>query len=323
VVDRLAALPAGETVREWVHDSIDAMYVLDPGPHGPCRTHALYRTGPVVFRQAPPRRDRPDLARALRVPPRSVHRVTLREGRRLIDLAREAMATRNRDLDAFAWGNPRDVRVVEDEDGLAFAVIGVVPERRLPLPAVHGWLTLRNGVPAGYVQTDTLLFSSEVSFNTFETYRGTDAAHVFARVLAVTHHVLGARSFSIEPYQLGHGNDEGLLSGAWWFYAHLGFRPKARQALALYRRELMKMKRNPEHRSPIAVLERLATAHLYWNESAMAPAVLPRVPQLGLRHPERVARLLKAIARAKAAPDQDRSLEAIRKLRGLSRVLMP
>jgi len=85
----------------------------------------------------------------------------------------------------------------------------------------------------------------------------------------------------------------------------------------------MKMKRNPEHRSPIAVLERLATAHLYWNESAMAPAVLPRVPQLGLRHPERVARLLKAIARAKAAPDQDRSLEAIRKLRGLSRVLMP
>ena len=320
IVERLGGVPAAETVRETIHDGIDATYLLGSGPDGPSRTHALHRTGPVVFRAAAPRRDRPDLARALRVPPVAVRDLSTVEGRRLIDLARGAMVTRDRDLDAFAWGNPRDVRLVTDRDGLAFAVIGVVPERRLPLPAVHGWLTLRNGVPTGYVQTDTLLYSSEVSFNTFETYRGTDAAHVFARVLAVTRHLLGARSFSIEPYQLGHGNEEGLESGAWWFYAHLGFRPKDPKVLRLFRSELGKMKRNPHHRSSIPVLERLAAAHLYWNESKSAPAVLPQVPQLGLRDPDRVAPFLRAVARAKADPREDRSLEAFRRLR-LSRLL--
>ena len=322
VVERLAKLSAAETVREAIHDGIDATYLLDTGPGGPSRTHAIYPTGPVVFRSTAPRRDRPDLSRALNVPPLQVRRVSASEGSRLIDLAREAMVTRSRDLDAFAWGNPRDVRVVTDEDGLAFAMIGIVPERRLPLPAVHGWLTLRNGVPTGYVQTDTLLNSSEISFNTFETFRGTDAAHVFARVLAITRHVLGATSFSIEPYQLGHGNDEGLQSGAWWFYAHLGFRPKDPRVLRIYRDELRKMERNPKHRSPIAILEKLASAHLYWNESRSAPAVLPRVPQLGLRDPERIEPFLKKVAKAKAAPDEDRSLEAFRKLPGLARVLL-
>ena len=321
VVRRLEALDASEAIREWIHDTIDAMYVLDPGPAGPSRTHALRKGDSPLFRTAPPRRDRPDLAQAIEVPPLSVRRTGRSEGARLIDLAREAMVTRKRDLDAFTWGNPRDVRMVEDRDGLAFAMIGVVPEKRLPLPAVHGWLTLRNGVPTGYVQTDTLLDTSEVSFNTFETFRGTDAAHVFARVLAVTRHVLGARSFTIEPYQLGHGNDEGLQSGAWWFYAHLGFRPKDPKVRRLHRSELMKMERSPEHRSSLATLGRLAAQHLYWNESAKVPAILPGVPQLGLGNSERLEPFLRAVARAKAHPDEDKSLEAFRKLRGLARVL--
>jgi hypothetical protein len=319
IVRRIDELHASDTIREWIHDTIDATYVLEGGRE-PSRTHARMGVRPL-FQTAPPRRDRPSLTAALKVPPVSVRRTNRSEGRRLIDLAREAMVTRKRDLDAFTWGNPRDVRIVDDRDGLAFAMIGVIPEKRLPLPVVHGWLTLRNGVPTGYVQTDTLLDTSEVSFNTFETFRGTDAAHVFARVLAITHHVLGARSFTIEPYQLGHGNDEGLQSGAWWFYAHLGFRPKDAKVLRLYDGELRKMKRSPKHRSSIATLAKLAASHVYWNESAKAPAILPGVPQLGLRDPEKVARLLKAIARAKANPGEDKSLEALRKLRGLARVL--
>jgi hypothetical protein len=30
-------------------------------------------------------------------------------------------------------------------------------------------------------------------------------------------------SFTINPYQLGDGNDEALASGAWWFYYKFGF----------------------------------------------------------------------------------------------------
>ena len=84
---------------------------------------------------------------------------------------------------------------------------------------------LRNRVPVGYVQTDSLLAGTEVAFNVFPTFRGVEAGHLFSRVLATARHVLGARAFSIEPYQLGVGNDEAIESGAWWFYYMLGFRP--------------------------------------------------------------------------------------------------
>ena len=38
--------------------------------------------------------------------------------------------------------------------------------------------------------------------------------------------MFGSDTFAIYPYQLGHENDEGLDSGAWWFYYKLGFRPR-------------------------------------------------------------------------------------------------
>lgn len=280
---RIESLPGGPLVREAIHDAVDAAYVLEPGRGGPSRTLARAEGAPIVFRTSPLDRSRPVLARAIERPPAEVRAVSRAEGERVVDLAREAMVTRSRDLDAFTWGNPRDVVLVDDGDGLSFAMIGIVPERRLPLPAVHGWLTFRNGVPIGYVQSDTLLGSTEIAFNTFETFRAGEAAQIFGRVLAVARHVLGARSFSIEPYQLGKGNTEGIASGAWWFYFKLGFRSKDAAVKRVLRRELERMKRRPDHRSGPSTLERLAAAHLYWEPDPGAPALLPLVPALGLR----------------------------------------
>ena len=42
-----------------------------------------------------------------------------------------------RDLMAFEQANPRDVRLVDDGGGLAFAFCGVIPERRFLLPALY------------------------------------------------------------------------------------------------------------------------------------------------------------------------------------------
>jgi hypothetical protein len=93
---------------------------------------------------------------------------------------------------------------------------------------------LRNGVPVGYVLASALFGSAEIAFNVFETFRGGDSAWVYGRVLAAVRALLGARDFSVPPYQLGHENEEGLASGAWWFYAKLGLEPldPATRALA-------------------------------------------------------------------------------------------
>ena len=154
----------------------------------------------------------------------------VRDAESLIHLARVSMATRERDLAVFQFANPRDAFLVDDGEGLAFAFVGMQAERRALLPAIYGGLTLQNGVPIGYVQLDILGRHAELSFNQFETFRHGGAARVFARFVAATHHVFGCDSFSIEPYQLGDGNDEGIESGAWWFYRHFGFQPRAKSA---------------------------------------------------------------------------------------------
>jgi len=196
----------------------------------------------------------------LRRPPRSSRRLSAAEGARLLDLARGAMAARSRDLDAFAYGNARDCRLVDDGGGLAFALNGLVHERRAPIAAIYGGLTLSNGVPLGYLQADIVGRTAALSFNTFDTFRGGEAALHFARLLSALRHTFGTVGFSIEPYQLGRDNAEGIDSGAWWFYFKLGFRPRAAAARRLVAAELDRTKRRPTHRSSPAVLRQLAGA---------------------------------------------------------------
>jgi hypothetical protein len=281
LIRRLEALPGGDAVREATHDALDVAYRLEGRAGGPSRTRAFFDGAPFAFRSEAPRRDRPDLGSELLVPPRSVRAMSTRDGARLIELARCAMVTRSRDLDAFAHGDPRDVRLVDDGDGLAFALIGVVPERRLFLPAVYGALTLRNGVPIGYVQLDVLFGNAEVSYNTFETFRGGEAGFVFCRLLAATRHVFGVSSFSIEPYQLGHGNEEGIASGAWWFYARFGFRPRDPELLRFARAELRKKARDPRYRSGRSALVRLAAAHVFWSPGGGEPGAISPTAAVG------------------------------------------
>lgn len=313
LVRRLAALPGGDRVREATHDALDVAYRLEPGPDGPSRTHAVVPRAPVAYRTAPPDRRRPDLAAELRRPPRAVRPLSPRAGAAIVDRAREAMVTRSRDLDAFAHGDPRDVRLVDDGDGLAFALIGMVPERRLYLPAVYGALTLRNGVPIGYVQLDVLFGNAEVSYNTFPTFRGGEAGFVFGRLLAATHHVFGVSSFSVEPYQLGRGNDEGLASGAWWFYARAGFRPRVSEVARLARAELRRRARHPGHRSDPATLERLAAAHVFWSPSRNERGHVAPIAEIGFA----LARRLSLESGADRESALDAAEERISRLAGV------
>ena len=56
-------------------------------------------------------------------------------------------------------------------------------------------------------------------------------------------HLFGAKVFAVEPYQLGHENQEGLDSGAWWFYQKLGFRARDPEVVALMDDELERLAR--------------------------------------------------------------------------------
>jgi hypothetical protein len=216
-----------------------------------------------TFQQKPLDRTRPDVKNASAVSPLAVRSLSAREGRKVIDMARAAMVARSRDLYAFERASEHDVRLVDFEDGLQFAAIGLRPASRLMLDTVYGFLTLKNGVPIGYALTRSYADSTEIAYNIFDTFRGGESAHIYGRVLAMTRHLFGATVFAVEPYQLGHDNEEGLESGAWWFYYKLGFRPLDPGVKKLLQKELARMRRSPRHRSSHDTLNRLSSEYMY------------------------------------------------------------
>lgn len=267
LIQSCARVGRSEAEREVFFEELDIDLELDltPTSGAPSRSRALLAGRPVHFQTQPLRRERPDLRTALRLQAAETP-VDEATGERIVALARDAMVLRHRDLDAFAYGDPRDVRLFDCGDGLEFAVIGVHPERRLMLEAVYAYVTLKNGVPVGYVLTSGLFGSSEIAYNVFDTWRGGEAGLVYGRVLGVTKQLYGSDTFTIYPYQLGgEGNTEGLNSGSWWFYQKLGFRAREPEVLTLMARELRTMQKKPKYRTPIATLRQLAAHNVYWS----------------------------------------------------------
>jgi hypothetical protein len=293
LIRRLATLGRDSFENEWAYEGLELPLVLAPGKGGPSRTEAAVEVSGVSFQTAPLDSGRPDVRREVGRPPLRVVPAAGDEAGRLLDLARESMVTRQRDLDVFQWGDRRDVRLAHFPGGLTFVVIGALPERRLLLESVYGFLTLKNGVPVGYVLVSALFGSSEIAYNVFETFRGGESGRIYGKVLALTRHLFGPDTFTIFPYQLGgYGNEEALASGAWWFYQKLGFRPRAPHVVALMNDELARMKADPKHRSSLETLRVLASENLYFplgKERDDAIGLL-ELPNVGLRVTDMLAR---------------------------------
>ncbi len=249
IIGLIAAMPGNGFSREAFGDRLDLSYILRAGRNTPERTTTRLDRLAVHYQDTAMQGGYPDLRAAARRAPRQILALGRVDALAAIRLARISMITRERDVAAFQFPEPRDVLLVDADRGLAFALMGMIPERRATLPATYTALTLKNGVPVGYVQIEILGRHGALSFNTFETFRGGEAAQIFAQFIATARHLFGCTDFSVEPYQLGAGNDEGIESGAWWFYHRLGFRPRTTEARSIAARELARRAANPRHRS--------------------------------------------------------------------------
>ncbi len=318
LVRRFDRLRVDAFLRETLYEGLALPLRLLPGPTTPARTRERLRGGAPVFQTRPLRRTVASLPAEIARPPLAVRAAGRRDAETLIDLARETMVARRRDLDAFTHAARDDVLVVECGDGLRIACVGVVPERRLLLESVHGYLVLKNGVPVAYGTSCALFGSSELAYNVFETFRGAEAAHILGRVLSMVRHLFGVDTFTMVPYQLGEENPEALRSGAWWFYQRLGFRPRERAILRLMREELRARRADPTRRSSIATLESLAKGNVYLRLGRARDDVLGVVPlaAVGLAVSESLARDFGA-DRERAARVRSREAAALLGVRSL------
>ena len=284
VIRRLSAVLSDEFLHDQIYDAIDIPLTVSPGTGVPSRTCARRERSPVDYQTTPLIRKRPAVDVEIGRPLGPTRLVSRAEGRRLVDLARSAMVTRLRDLDAFAYADPNDVTILDD-GSLQFVIYGVAPPRRFLLETLSGYLILKNGVPISYGAATCLFNSAEIAYTIFDTFRGGESAHIFARTLAVYHQAFGCDTFVIDPYQLGAENDDALKSGAWWFYQKLGFRPREKALQKLMNRELAIMKRKPRHRSSLSVLRRLVSDFLFLTLDEDRDDVMGRLDfaNLGLR----------------------------------------
>src|SRR5262245_44831025 len=205
------------------------------------------------------------LVAELSAPPIPVKRLSLAERQTILDLARETSAVRYRELHGFTYGDAHGVFKAELGRGTEVFVMGVPPERRLPLRSYHAALIFKNGVPVAYFEGLSICERMESGFNLYYTFRDGETAWLYARTLRLMRQLLGVTVFSIDPYQVGHENEEGIESGAFWFYRKLGFRPVKPELLKLTLNEEKKMAADLRHRTSARTLRKLASGHMLFE----------------------------------------------------------
>ena len=186
----------------------------------------------------------------------------MHEARRLVDVARAALAVRSRETDPVAYATTHDVVLHRLDRGVDVLLLGMQPHRRLPIEGYIGFVVAKNRIPVAYGGAWIAFDTCAVGINLFDTFRGGESVHVFAQVLRVYRGMFDVRTFRVDPYQFGEDNPEAIESGAFWFYYRLGFRPTDPALRKLADHESARVARDRNHRTSAAMLRRLAASRM-------------------------------------------------------------
>jgi hypothetical protein len=228
----------------------------------------FYHTAPLIVRR------QVSLAGELAQPAPRLVKLSRPEGESIMNMIREVMAVRYRELYGTTLGDPNSVVRATLGRGVVMYFWNLPATRRLPLRAYVAGFTLKNGVAINYIEAIGLCEWIEVGFNTFYTYRQGETAWIYAQALRCLRKFTGATTVSVYPYQIGQNNDEALDSGAFWFYRKLGFRSGRKDLEELARREEKKIAANPQYRTPKRTLKRLAEAYMFYDSRQAESRVL-------------------------------------------------
>lgn len=266
LIERFERLSATEREKAEIYESLKLWVRWTPASFKVTRTGMRLPVREVFFQKQPLlRRSDVSLARELAGPPLPLRRLSRREGERVLELIRDTSTIRYRELHGFTFGDPARVLHARAGRGVEFYFNGVAAEHRLPLRAYHSALILRNGVPIGYAEGISLFERVEIGFNIYYTFREGESAWLYAQVLRLYQQLLSVTSFSVDPYQIGYENEEGIESGAFWFYRKLGFRPVRSELMRLAMEEERKAAADASYRTPPKTLRKLSVGHLLFE----------------------------------------------------------
>jgi len=293
LIERFERLPLPAQQKAELYESLRVPLRWSLENSGVTRTRNWKPVRSVFYHSEPLiSRSQVSLADELARRPPQLTRLSRKQGDEIMELIREVMLVRYRELYGTTLGDPRSVVRSDVGRGVSIYLWNLPPDRRLPLRAYVAGLTLKNGVPINYIEAIGLCEWMEVGFNTFYTFRGGEAGWIYAQVLRCLCHLMGTTCVSVYPYQLGHENEEAIASGAFWFYRKLGFRPGRADLQRLAEREERKIAANSKYRTPAHTLKRLAAGHVFYELPGGEVGAWDRFStrNIGLRINRRMAR---------------------------------
>ena len=265
LLDKYKHLALTETLKSQIYNAQN-LYVRWRFAFGDSRSGLRYSVRKVFYHSGPLiQRREVSLIEELNKNTSGLHKLSAAKGREAIHLARTASTVRYRELYGFTNGDPKAVYKASLGRGVDLVVITLPPEKRLPLRAYHAAMIYKNGVPVGYFEALSLFERMESGFNLYYTFRDGETAWLYTQVLRTMRHLTGVTAFTLDPYQIGFENEEGIASGAFWFYRKLGFRSMKRSIEDLTKREEQKIATRKNYRTSSATLRRLAVAPMIFE----------------------------------------------------------
>ncbi|MEO6490050.1 MAG: hypothetical protein ABIO04_08945 [Ferruginibacter sp.] len=180
----------------------------------------------------------------------------------IIDCSRMILITHLREIDPITFTAPQLISYHHLQRGIFIALMGMVPKRRHPIDSYLGYVVFKNGLPVAYAGSWILFDSARIGLNIFPAYRGGESQYIFDQVLKLHQKIYHLKRFSVDPYQVGKENHDGIRSGAFWVYYHAGFRPIGKEQKQLAETEDTLIKTSPGYRSSTAVLKKLAGSRM-------------------------------------------------------------
>ena len=188
--------------------------------------------------------------------------LTESQAERVIECGRMILVRHLREIDPISFTVVPLVTYYRLPRGLSIALMGMIPERRHPIDSYMGYVVFKNGLPVAYAGSWILFDSGRIGLNIFPAYRGGESQYIFQQVLKLHGTVYHLNRFTVDPYQIGKDNSDGIKSGAFWTYYHAGFRPIRQQQKQISETEASKIKSTKGYRTPTAILEKLADSRM-------------------------------------------------------------
>lgn len=233
-----------------------------------------------------------NVAREVMKPLRIGPTVPPQRGRELLDLVHGALLVRLREYYGATRANPDEFYDIPVGRGMRLLLWFMTPEYRLPLETGLGFLLVKNGVPIGYGGGGMHAKRIEIAINIFDTFRGGDAAWIYAQTARVCYAMCGSPWLVARKYQMGGDNNkEGLQSGSFWFYYKMGFRsidPEIRELAEAERRKIQKIK---GYRTPVSILKQLSKEDAVLSLRGEDPSAYrePALGEIGMLVPQLIA----------------------------------